>query len=222
MSENIANHQGGIAAETTTINPNPTPVDNPQPHAEPEAHVTLKHAAAECHCAVSSLKNNIKANKLPATQENPKAAYMVRLSDVERFLSATPGIESIFHPKTGGVHSETSDAPPPADVAQPSQEAVAVTPDSVVSHDSSPGVSAPQGGGAPSPQPPKQETADPMPPVNAGKRRRRRRGKGGAGAQPGTTGTQSLLLKNLVGASPQERLRVVAVLNELAGIVASA
>jgi len=222
MNESITNQQGGTAAETTITNSNPTPVGNSQPCAKSEAHVTLKHAAAEFYCAVSSLKNNIKTDKLPATQENPKAAYIVSLSDVERFLRATPGIVSIFHPKSGVVRGEMSDVPPLADVEQPSQDAADVPPDNVVSHFASPDASAPQGGSPLSTQPPKPQAVGPVPPVNAGKRRRRRRGKGGVGAQLGTTGTQSLLLGNLVGASPQERLRVVAVLNELAGIIASA
>lgn len=72
-----------------------------------------------------------------------------------------------------------------------------------------------------------KEGADADPAAKTGKRRRnRRRGKGGdkglGKPVAEVSGSHPLFLKTLQGATPQERLRVIACLNELAGMVASA
>ena len=218
-----ADQSGGTAAETTTINPNQSSTGDPQLHEESETSVTLKHAASEYICAASSLKNNIKANKLSATQENPKAPYMVRLSEVAHFLRETPGIVSIFHPKSGDtIREATHAAPVPETIEQPSDTASPPpSPDNAPYHpmQTQP---TPKSADDAALRPSQAERVDVEPVAKNGKRRRnRRRGKGGIASTYIPTANQRLL-KTLVGATPQERLRVIACLNELAGLIASA
>jgi hypothetical protein len=190
----------------------------------PEAPVTLKAAAAAFDCAASSLKNNIKSGKLPAEQETPKSPYIVRLADVERFLRETPGIASRLHPKENpkpeskGPEVESSTEPDPVTTEAPTDPpfhkgAVSkeenVTPSKQEVDNAAANTSVSQ-----SPKPP------PKPPLK--RRRNRRRGKGGGGAGPPSGVQRDLVLKALDGASPTERLRVIACLNEIATIVASA
>ncbi|MFT6862745.1 MAG: hypothetical protein ACJAVK_001304 [Akkermansiaceae bacterium] len=188
-------------------NGNNTSADNP---------VTLKVAAATFDCAVSSLKNNIKSGKLSAQQENPKSPFMARLADVERFLRETPGIASCFHPKKKiEPESISSEAETSVESELPTTGGAADTPFKDVTV-------------------PNEENAihsnensdncipNPVDTPPAKRRRNRRRGKGGGGAGSSSGSLQAPVLKALDGASPTERLRVIACLNEIATIVASA
>ncbi len=200
-------------------------------------NVTLKQSASKYCCAASSLKNNIKSGKLPATQSGEKAAYLVRLSDVERFLRETPGIASIFHPAaekpagamtgktavSGGIEpakpevtSDDKSSVTEASVAQPIHAHPPVVAGSAKPEseavDHSPSAHVPD----PKPEPTGHDAGN-----GNKRRRRRRRGKGG-GKNPAIPSLRQPVLKALAGTTPQERLRITACLNELAGLVASA
>lgn len=226
MKTEINNQSGGSAAETTSTHSNQATNHNldmikisNKPESA-EATVTLKQAAAKFECAWTSLKNNIKSHKLPALQEGDRAPYMVRLSDVECFLRATPGIASMFHPAGAKVAANDTEHPPtvakvdagqqheikaqPAELAEPAVSTIKTSPVE----------------DAPSAAP---QIADSTQVVAVAKRRRprRRRRKGGNSESPITPCTQLPVLKALADTTPQDRLRVVACLNELAGLVAS-
>jgi hypothetical protein len=143
----------------------------------------------------------------------------VRPSDVERFLRATPGIVSIFHPGTGKpAATETGDPPsaskvdseqprvvkaPTVESAEPTADAMKTAPvEEATAADS-------------------KESASTQAADATKRRRRRRRGKGGAGS-PTPTGIQAPVLKALAGTTPKERLRITACLTELLGLVALA
>lgn len=190
-----------------------------------EKAITLKEASMKYDCAPSSLKSNIKNNSLPAEQENEKSAYMVRPSEVERFLRDRPGIKSKFHTKPEETPTETLlESEPKANdegtiqdktPARPTIDKDLVTPDPVVPVAT-----------------PKQEHSQPsnasvsgveeQQVENKGKRRRqRRRGKRDGDQRPEGTHTKPLILRALCGTTDKERLRITACLNELASIVAS-
>jgi hypothetical protein len=230
METSITNQPGGTAAETPKINSNPQPHTSIAMNNSNDDPINLKKAAAMFECAVSSLKNNIKSGKLPATQENKKAPYMVRPSDVETFLRATPGIVSVFHPAgTKPAATETTNPPTankpddePADTAtiSPAQSVAASA-----GHGNQPaGVAESREGQACQ----NQETVvapldSPKAQTGSNKRRRRRRhGKADAGKPSIASSTQPMVLKALAGTTPQERLRITACLTELLGLVASA
>lgn len=230
---------GGTAAESKS----PTPNNSQHMHSqtkEPQSGnelVTLKPAAAKFDCAASSLKNNIKTGKLAATQVNEKAPYMVRLSDVERFLRDTPGIASIFHPagdKAAGAMTAQTAGPASiepakldkaqdkkssateASVMQPSRAHAAVAADSAKPANQAADHSQLTHGPDAQSEPSTHTAADGLK-----RRRRRRRGKGG-GESPTTAGIQPPVLKALAGTTPKERLRITACLTELLRLVASA
>jgi hypothetical protein len=238
MDTSINDQSGGTAAETPNINPNPQPDTPIEMNYSNDDPVTLKEAAAEFECAASSLKNNIKSGKLAATQTGEKAPYMVRLSDAERFLRATPGIASIFHPADSKSTAAPASKPPSADEASQvltrqkaacpesqeageGQESKAATSSNVAADTVNPNdTSADRKQLAPV----TDAQADPSThtvPVGGKRRRRRRRGKGGGGS-PAPAGIQQPVLKALAGTTPQERLRITACLTELVGLVASA
>jgi len=239
---------GGNAAQPNPINPNQT--TNPNQQAALKSHdtepsekpVQLKQAATKFECAASSLKYNIKHGKLLAYQENAMAPYMVRLSDVERFLRVTPGVESMFYPKrkkdglslTGLIDKPDDKNPPsPPDpsgelqtphvghkkpetkpsTAHPTQTTADVSVDTAKLENQALDQKHPAGDTDSSTQAPADGTK---------RRRRRRRGKSGDGNRLATAELQPLVLKTLAGTTPQERLRITACLNELAGLVASA
>ena len=181
--------------------------------------------------AASSLKNNIKAGRLPAVQENEKAAYMVRPSEVEKFLKATKGIASIFHP---------SDARPTTAEGQPAQATdvskLPAEPKSVEvthsNHDADPSESTEDNGIGATPKEscPQADTgtADADDTSAYGRdgtpRRKRRRGKKRSKGKGNTfsPSVQQATFQALAGATVEERLRLTACLNELASLVASA
>jgi hypothetical protein len=237
MDTSISNQSGGTAAATPNINSNQKPDSIITMNDTKHDTVALKQSAAKFACAASSLKNNIKSGKLPAIQSGENAPYMVRLADVERFLRDTPGIASIFHPaakKSAGAMTGktvasggnepampemTSDSESPTtekSVAQPIQthplvEAASAKPgNEAVEQSQSAHVPDPL------PEPSTQPGGD-----GTKRRRRRRRGKGG-GKNPAIPSLRQPVLKALAGTTPQERLRITACLNELAGLVASA
>jgi hypothetical protein len=260
--DNSINHKpGGPAAHTPNINPNPNPNPNPKTdmnETNNDDPVTLKQAAEKFQCAASSLKNNIKSAKLAATQSGEKAPYMVRLSDVERFLRDTPGIASIFHPATNAESADivaeapsatpTSAAPAPAVTLPPVREptsGVATAPPAKQAvptrKEFAGGFPFPDEGAVP-PNPATvsrqrastQEEAHttPAPPPDATnerspKRRRRNRGRGrglgaGVGVPPESSGMGARFISLLAGTTPGERLKLMACLNELSAMVASA
>lgn len=242
LSQNImeipTNHQpGGIAAETPNINSNQEPDSNIDMNEMNDSPITLKQAAAKFDCAASSLKNNIKSGKLAATQTNEKAPYMVRYSDVDRFLRDTLGIASIFHPaasnpapaaaepasadETSAVMTGQEAESPTSKVAGGGHESAAEAALTAAAETSGSDATAVDHG-SPARVPdvhanPSAQTAE----GGTKRRRRRRRGKGGAGS-PTPTGIQQPVLKALAGTTPQERLRLTACLTELLGLVASA
>jgi hypothetical protein len=234
METSTNNPSDGITEQTPNINSNQQPDSNIDMNEMNDQPIMLKQAAARYDCAASSLKNNIKSGKLAATQTDEKAPYMVRPSDVERFLRDTPGIASTFHPAP--KPAPAADEPASADetpAAMTGQEAGSPTSkapgggqelaiesalsaaaetsgsgDTAVEH----AARVPDAHSKPSAQ-----TAE----GGSKRRRRRRRGKGGAGT-PTPTGIQQPVLKALAGTTPQERLRLTACLTELLGLVASA
>jgi hypothetical protein len=195
----------------------------------------VKEAAAKYQCAASSIKNNIKANKLAATKAAPTAPFMVLLPDVERLLRNTPGIASMFHPgdatrldrKQPDATTQSAPVPTPV-VPHPAlplvvqmkvSEAPPVTRALKVAIQDKPAqVQQPVAQAATRPD------ADGGPETRATKKRRlRRRGKGGGLGQPlPAVAARPPFLKALDGTTPAERLRIMACLNELAGLVASA
>ena len=219
MKTSITDQTGGTAAETQKINSNPQPVAPIAMSHSNNNSITLKKAAAMFSCASSSLKNNIKSKKLAATKENEKDPYYVRPSDVERFLRATPGIVSIFHPDKGKLAATETGDPPSASKADSEQPHVvkAQTVESAEpTADAMKTASVTEATAADFKESASTQAAD------ATKRRRRRhRGKGGAGS-PTSNGIQAPVLKALAGTTPKERLRITACLTELLGLVALA
>lgn len=247
---------GGSAAEASNINSNQATTPNQKMPKQPdeidpgEKPVQLKQAGAKFECAASSLKYNIKHGKLPAYQENAMAPYMVRLSDVERFLRETPGVASMFYPKsnppgeikdgpslTGLIDEREDQSPPSSPDTSGKSEMPPVGAKEIETNP--PAVQTPADGvvaGAKREHKAldgKQITADAdgqanpstqAPPDGIKRRRRRRRGrgKGGVGNLVPSAEPQPLFLKALAGTTPKERLRLTACLNELAGLVASA
>ena len=185
-------------------------------------------------CAASSLKNNIKSGNLAATQANEKAPYMVRPSDAERFLRATPGIASKFHPAAERAVADPGQISAAPKVEAPEQAEDSAHPAHVNSAQptATPEVELTAAGPvaaelAPVPKvetpaatPSKPEKTDSPSAEPDAKRRRRRRGKGGSSSL--STPHSPTILKALVGTTPRERLRITACLNELAALVASA
>lgn len=235
MESSINNQSGGTTAQTPNINPNQQPNSNTKMKNTNDDPITLKQAATEFECAWTSLKNNIKSSKLAATQAGVKAPYMVRPSDVERFLRATPGIASIFHPADSKPIPSVSQLPSATDMSPvmthqkserpESQEtgkgkkSKSTAPSNVAaaadnSNDSS------GDGKQLSPVSVAQEDSSTQPAPVGGKRNRRGRGKGGR--SPAPCGIQQPVLKALAGTTPQDRLRITACLTALVGLVASA
>jgi hypothetical protein len=232
MEASITNQPGDGSTVAETTNSNSNIQINPmiQNANADKKLVTLKEAAAAFDCAASSLKNNIKAKKLLASQAGEKSPFMVRLCDVDRFLRDTPGIASKFHPRNGEV-GDCSPAPvvtPPlaatAPAALPDAPTVIVPSEAAVVPPS-PVVRRPDAIGEPASSCvaevlPKADGPDAPTPQNQPKRRRRRRGKGGSGQT--SPPVQTSFVKALDGVSPEIRLKLTACLNELAAIVASA
>ena len=195
--------------------------------------ITLKKVAEEYQCAASSLKNNIKAGRLPAVQENEKAAYLVCPSEVEKFLKETKGIASIFHPSDASPAATEGQPPQATDTPKPPAEPkpVQVTP-SAHDADSSESTTANEADAVPKESCPRADSAtadatDPPESEQDGKpRRKRRRGKRrGKGTGNGSTfspSVQQATLQALAGTTVEDRLRLTACLNELASLVASA
>ncbi len=231
MQPSVSHPSGGTAAETNTnTNTNSIMKDKENHQDSPAEAVTLKVAAARFGCAASSLKNNIKGNKLPALQNDPKAAFLVRPSEVERFLRATPAIASVFHPKTAEESSGTGESaqPPLEPAAEGRQHAIDQSRKTVeVETKGSPAVEA----GAETSAPPAGASAFSLEGqgdsesrnTDEGRKRRRqrRRGRGNSGPRE-IRDDESLPVKRLVGISSKERLKIIACLNELAALVASA
>lgn len=223
MDTSVDTKPSGPAALSTGISPN---------QETTEESVTLKHAATKYECAASSLKHNIKCGKLPATQENPQSAYLVRLSDVEHFLSSTPGIVSAFHPKTikstvaetgqptcaSAVINEPTGAgmespcQPAETVADHGKQSIRTTDLSVEDNDCRHGTAAVS-----------QEGTEPKTSGRKKRRRRRNRGHVKSAATHEESATASApFMKILANATPEERFKIMACLNELATMVASA
>ena len=233
METSISNQSCGTAAETPKINSNDNSNDNSQPtnimNPANDESVTLKKNADEYQCAVCSLKNNIKSGKLAATQENKKAPYMARPSDVEAFLRATPGIVSVFHPAGKKPAATEAMNPPRANKPdyEPSDTATISPMRSVTAsegHGNQPSVVVESREGQACQN---QETFvahldSPKAQFGSSKRRRRRRGKGDGATPSIASSTQPPVLKALAGTTPQERLRITACLTELLCLVASA
>jgi hypothetical protein len=235
METSIKNQSGGTAAETTNINPNSEPNSEPNPDMNQinDEPATLKEISAMSDCAVSSLKNNIKSGNLAATQANDKAPYMVRPSDAERFLRATPGIASKFHPAAEKAVADPGQTPATPKVKAPEQAKDLAGPTHVNSAQAAAipevDVTAAEPVAAETAPAPKVETPtvapsdpkktdSPAAEPDSKRRRRRRRGKGGSSSQSAPHSPP--FLKALVGTTPQERLRITACLNELAALVA--
>lgn len=241
MEISINTPSGGFAAQTTPINPKKTtdpelPMQN-QTH-EPQTGDqtgTINTAAAKYQCPATTLRYQIKNQKLAAIQDHPGAPYILRFSDVERLLRDSPKIASVFHPKPSSSH-EVEDTSSPAGPLEVPDRGEPHPVDQQPNNSDKPGV-------YPSDRsvgviilddmrdkcskiPDDSETqSDPsaeIGPKGTGtkRRRRRRRGKGGGG-KPLAAEVHSLALKALTGTTPQERLRITACLNELAGLVAS-
>jgi hypothetical protein len=254
MDNSINNKSGGPAAQTPKINPNPnsktdmTETINDDP-------VTLKQAAEKFQCAASSLKNNIKSGKLAGTQSGEKAPYMVRLSDVGRFLHNASSIASVFHPATNAEPAETViESPSATPTSAATAPAMTLPPVREPTCGVATAPSAPpavptrfeHAGGFPfpdeceaSPKPATvsrqrastQEEAHTTPPdatnERSPKRRRRNRGRGrglgaGVGVSPESSGMGARFISLLAGTTPGERLKLMACLNELSAMVASA
>lgn len=237
METSTNNQPGGIAAETPNINSDQQIDSNIGLNEMNDQPIMLKQASNRYDCAASSLKNNIKCGKLAAAQTDEKAPYMVRPSDVERFLRDTPGIASIFHPaatkpapaadepasadETSAVIKDQNAESPKSKALGDGQESAAEAASTAAAETSGSDNAAVEHG------PPSlclDAHANLSPQTAEGgikRRRRRRRGKGGAGSSP-PAGIQQPVLKALAGTTPQERLRLTACLTELLGLVASA
>ena len=232
METPISPPPGGIATQAPNINPSTQTMEN---HERNDIPLTVKEVAAMFQCAASSLKNNIKANKLVATKAAATAPFMVRPSVAERLLRETPGIASVFHPGNSvGADPKQPDAitqsapvairvsPPPAQpmvVHMKASEASPVTRAVKVAIQDKPvQVQQPVAQAATPPD------EDGGPETRATKKRRhRRRGKGGGlGQSVPAAAVRPPFLKALDGTTPAERLRIMACLNELAGLVALA
>lgn len=246
MKEIINQKSGGTAAQTTLTNSNPAPENGADIIDDP---MTLKQLSERFGCAASSLKSNIKSDKLSAVQDDPKAPYMVKPSLVEAFLRETPGINSIFHPRN--QEKVTRELPlenPPPDTTPPSSTSKTAKISVTEKATTTPTVLSP---------PPEDKQAAPLidkpikpdspstaahlestsasgletsvaPSISDhGTRspRKRRRGKG-RGKRTTSSGNSVApapyqRLKALEGTSPGERLRITACLTELANLVAS-
>ena len=216
MEKSINKQSGGTAAETLNINSN----QQPDPKIDMKDNsITLKEAAAQFACAASSLKNNIKSGKLAAIQTGEKAPYMVRLFDVERFLRATPGIVSNFHP-AASKSTPGDDKPAPDDEAfKDCQQSAAKAPAIATAENNHP-VDTVDAHEPPTLVPDVQVSPHKQASETRVKRRRRR-GKGGAGS-PSIIVNQQPMLKALAGTTPEVRLRITACLTEFLGLVALA
>jgi hypothetical protein len=217
----------------STLN-HPAEPDLKNPNCSGGTTASLKQNAEIYQCAASSLKHNVKSGKLPATQAGPTAPYMANTVDVERLLRDTPGIASVFHPKRGTPKdrklADVCTQPTPAICHAALHTADPIT----MQVQSAEGLPAPQA----VPIVPASKTTQAQSPVaqvaqppdakgrsetSSTKRRRRRRGKGGGlGKSHPLVAVQPFILKALDGTTPAERLRIMACLNELAGLVASA
>lgn len=244
---------GGPAAQATSINSNLTPKTDSQMQTHPnhqaidhEQLVTLKQAAEQFQVYHGTLKSNIKHGKLPAQQENPKAAYLVKSADVEKLLRTTPGIKSMFHPAAcaatesdiapvTGATPDNDHSGQATDVGNTAVAVEAAAKSSTVAKASS--TNAPNSkadkncaarGSKPMPvtevniqhevrNPEIQSDGHPK------KRRRRSRGRGKSTTTHEMSATVSTpFMKILAKTTPGERLTLMGCLNELAAMVASA
>ena len=254
MEASITNQSGGPAAETSNVNPNLTASTELQMQTQPnhqtldnEQLVTLKKAAEQFDVYPGTLKNNIKQGKLPAQQENQKAAYFVKTDDVEKLLRTTPGIKSMFYPRESSasvsdvahVTGATSDNDPDGQTADAGNTAVAVNvsaePPTVAKGSSSNALNLNHDrnnarldnkqipvthGGKQAANQSAETSSDAVPKK---RRRRRHRGRGNSATTHEVSASGSAhFMKNLAGTTPGERLKITAFLNELAAMVASA
>lgn len=79
-------------------------------------HVTLKQAAEQFGCAVSTLRNWAKKGRLPSTQKGGKnSARMVDPENVASLLKEATSVKSVYTPETGDYTSDIKDQGSPID-----------------------------------------------------------------------------------------------------------
>lgn len=167
----------------------------------------LKGASETYECKVPSLRKGIKTNRLPAEQRGSKGVYYLKPADVERFLKESPGIGSIFHPKESAADQTAGSQVGSSIPAEKNRATKAPS----TTENSQPA------------NRPRDVSKTPQAGTDTPKKRRRnrRRGRGGKGDITSGGVDHPKLLKSLEGMSTQERLKMVACLNELTAIIAS-
>ncbi|MGL5017512.1 MAG: hypothetical protein ACRDBP_05225 [Luteolibacter sp.] len=123
-NNNELNPPGGTTANITDnlnlkLQPEPPMKPIHSDNSPDENRVPLKQAADHFKCYHGTLKNNVKNGNLPAVQKDPKSPYLVRLSDVEKLLRATPAIDSNLHPREPLADESNVAATPESGPASP-------------------------------------------------------------------------------------------------------